>query len=180
MITPSPPQRRQGLTLTNWPNTERRFARLQRGDPHGLVGPGEHVLEREGQTHAQLRTLLACGAAAASAPTEHFAESAEAAEVPHEDFERVAEVEAARGPTASQPLLSVTVVQLTLLGVAQHLVRLRDLLEALLGVGRAFVLIRVMLERELPVRLLDLLGVRVAGHAQKLVVVGHAGVTPRT
>jgi ABC-type uncharacterized transport system permease subunit len=49
------------------------------------------------------------------------------------------------------------VVRLALLGIGQDVVRLRDLLEALLGVLVPRIAIRVILARELAVGLLDLL-----------------------
>src|SRR6185437_1991165 len=52
--------------------------------------------------------------------------------------------------------LAHLVVLLPLLGVAQHLVRIRDLFEALGGFGVARIFVRVVLRRELAVLLLDL------------------------
>uniref|UniRef100_A0A6B2EA55 Putative secreted protein n=1 Tax=Phlebotomus kandelakii TaxID=1109342 RepID=A0A6B2EA55_9DIPT len=55
-----------------------------------------------------------------------------------------------------EPLLAILIIDVALLLVRQHLVRLSDLLEALLSGGR-FVLVRMIFERQLPVRLLDLI-----------------------
>ena len=63
------------------------------------------------------------------------------------------------------------VVLLALLGVAEDVVGLGDLLEALLGLGVALVGVRVELAGELPVRLLDLGVGGVLGDAEDLVVV---------
>ena len=63
------------------------------------------------------------------------------------------------------------VVVLALVGVAEDVVRLRDLLEALLGLRVARVLVGVVLARELAVRLLDLVRRRLAVDAEHLVVV---------
>jgi len=62
------------------------------------------------------------------------------------------------------------VVGRALLRVLQHLVRLADLLELGLGV-RLLADVRVVLARELAVRLLDLVGARVASNPEHPVVV---------
>ena len=54
-----------------------------------------------------------------------------------------------------RPKLPHLVVLLSLVGVAQHLIRLRDLLEALGGLGIVLVFVRMMLRGELAVLLLD-------------------------
>ena len=59
-------------------------------------------------------------------------------------------------------------------GSDEHLVRLADLLEALLRRGVAGVAVGVVLARELAVRLLDLVGARALRHAQRLVVRRHS------
>jgi len=66
--------------------------------------------------------------------------------------------------------LSELVVDEPLLGVAEHLVGLGDLLELVLGVG-VLVLVGVEAQRHAAVRLLDLLLVGALGDAQGLVVV---------
>ena len=71
---------------------------------------------------------------------------------------------------AAQALVPVAVVELARLRVREHLVRLGDLAEALLGVGCVGD-VRVQLAREPAERLLDLGLVRVAADAQHLVVV---------
>src|SRR5262249_11816119 len=79
------------------------------------------------------------------------------------------------------PPRAEAVVTLPLLGVGQHLVRLADLLEALLGVAVG-VHVRVVLARQLAVSAADRVLVRVARDVQQLVVVGvaqrHAGSNP--
>ena len=73
---------------------------------------------------------------------------------------------------AVQAGLADLVVRRALLLAAQHLVRLRHFLEVLLRRPRvARVLVGVVLDRELPVRLLQGAVVRVAPHAQHLVVI---------
>src|SRR4029078_11515608 len=76
------------------------------------------------------------------------------------------------------PVLAEAVVELALLGVAEHLIRLGDLLEAILR-ARVLVDVRMVLARELPVRLADVLGARTARDAEGLVVVVEADRHPR-
>ena len=78
-------------------------------------------------------------------------------------------------PAPENGLRQRAVVLLALLGVAEDVVRLGDLLEALLGLLVAGVLVGVVLARELAVRLLDLVGRGLALDAEHLVVVlcGH-------
>src|SRR5690606_34395553 len=96
----------------------------------------------------------------------------EGAEVAHEDLERVREIEPAEAARtriragALDPGVAIAVVRRAPLRVAQDLVRLRRFLEALLGLLRPVVPVRVILQRKLPVGLLDRLAVRVACHAQ--------------
>src|SRR5262249_35582731 len=66
---------------------------------------------------------------------------------------------------------ALLVVLLALVGVGQHGVRLRDLLEALLGGLVAWVGVGVVGARELAVRLFDLVGGSVLGHAEDLIEV---------
>src|SRR5690606_4902370 len=71
------------------------------------------------------------------------------------------------------------IVAAALLGVLQDLVRLVHLLEALLGVLR-LVAVRVVLLRERPVGLLDLVLARVARDTEGLVVVPELHRRPHT
>ena len=71
---------------------------------------------------------------------------------------------------ARPPVRAEAVVARALLGVAQDLVGLGDLLEAVLGAG-LLVDVRVIFARELAVGAADVLGARVARNAQRLVVV---------
>ena len=118
---------------------------------------------------------LAREADAARLAAEKVAQPTEATEVAHEYVERVGEIDPLRRGRAAalEPRLAVTVVDAALIGIAQHLVGARDLLEAFLGLLRSLVLVRVMLERDLSVRLLDLFGRGFARHAKELIVVGH-------
>ena len=90
----------------------------------------------------------------------------------HDVGEREALAEAAGSRRGQR--VAAEVVHLPLLGVAQHVVRPRDLLEPLLG-GGVRVDVGVQLAGQLAVGLLDLLGTRVARDAEDFVqVVGHA------
>jgi hypothetical protein len=66
------------------------------------------------------------------------------------------------------------VVELAPLGVREHLVRLDDLAEALLGVGRLGD-VGVQLAREPAKRALDVVAARVARDAEELVIVALGG-----
>src|SRR5581483_2044560 len=91
-----------------------------------------------------------------------------------EEIADVAEVEVARREAAgAKTCMAVAIVELTCLRVREHLVRLRDLAEAHLRIGRVGD-VGVELPREPPERLLDLLLVGVARDAEKLVVVALA------
>ena len=75
---------------------------------------------------------------------------------------------------AAQARVPVAVVQLAGLGLREHLVRLDDLAEAVVGVGCVGD-VRVQLPRERAERLLDLGLGRVPGDAEQLVVVVFGG-----
>jgi hypothetical protein len=115
-----------------------------------------------------------CAAAAA----EQVVEAAETAEVAHEDVERVLEPEAAEaGRTAVRAALhtcvAVAVVRGALVGIPQDLVGLGRLLELLLGFLVAAVAVRMVLQRELAIGLLDGFAVRAPLHRQNLVIITH-------
>mmetsp|Transcript_3613 Transcript_3613/g.15856 ORF Transcript_3613/g.15856 Transcript_3613/m.15856 type:complete len:322 (+) Transcript_3613:2748-3713(+) len=105
-----------------------------------------------------LPLALAAGAAAAA--------GAEGVTAEHglENVEGAAAAAAAHAALL-QALLAVLVVDLPLLGIAEHLVRRGDLLELL----RVASLVGVVLDGRLAVRLLDLVGIRVLGHAEEVV-----------
>ena len=71
---------------------------------------------------------------------------------------------------ATAQRIAATVVEVTLLGILQHLVRLSDTLEPLSRI-RLLCHVGMQLHRKLAVRLLDLLRCRIARDAQDLVVV---------
>src|SRR5690606_33884012 len=89
---------------------------------------------------------------------------AETAEVAHEDVERVLETEPVEPAMAGVRTgfhsgMTEPVIGGTLFRIAQYLVRLGGFLELLLRLGIARVSVGVVSERQLPVRLLDDLGV---------------------
>jgi hypothetical protein len=88
-----------------------------------------------------------------------------------------AEVAEVRGVAAApQPLVAVGVVHPPALGVGQHLVRLRGLLELGLRVGVVGIDVGMQLPRQPPERLLHRRLVRLAADAEHLVVVArHQG-----
>src|SRR5512133_3790769 len=97
------------------------------------------------------------------------------AEERREDVGQAPEVEVRRleAPTAEAGVAEA-VVQLPSLGLGEHLVRLHDLLEALVGV-RSLGHVRMQLARQPAERLLDLCLVRVPADAQHLVVIPLSG-----
>jgi hypothetical protein len=70
-------------------------------------------------------------------------------------------------------LFTVAVICRTLFRVSKYLVSLRHLLEALFGVGRALIPVRVVFEGKLSISLLDLLGACLLRHSEQLIVVRH-------
>ena len=132
---------------------------------------GDHVGERDLEVVTQVRAALAAPApppAPAARRAEQLAEQivedvGEAAEV--------AEVEAGHAALGADAGEAEAVVGAPLLRVGEHRVGLGRLLEALLGVRIAGVAVGVVLERELAVGLLELVGARLARDAQDLVVV---------
>ena len=100
------------------------------GVVRSLPGKGVMVLERKGQ-------LLDDVKVPGAATTEERFQSAEAAEIPHEDLERLAQihmVETEPARAGADPRSSVAIVGGALLRIAQHFVRFGDLLELRLGV----------------------------------------------
>ena len=78
---------------------------------------------------------------------------------------------AAETACAAHSLMAELVVPRPLVGVAQHVVSLGSLLEFLLGAFVPRILIRVILQRRLPVSLLDLVGTGSALYFEHLVVI---------
>ena len=140
---------------------------------HRHLGTGHGLVER--QRHLHLQVLAAPGTARRAAAA--TATAAAATEHGSEDVAQVAEPGATGGAAhaavaaahAREPALGV--VLLALLGVGQHVVGVRDLLEALLGLRVAGVGVGVVLARKGPVGLLDGIRIGVLGHAEDLVEV---------
>jgi hypothetical protein len=149
-----------------------RLHRLERDLPGGAGDDiGEGDLDRGTHVGAAGRTPLAEHAAergVATAPEERL-----------EDVLDAAEPTAARAPAAgTQAIVAEGVVRLPLLGVRQHLVGLRRLLELLLGFGVVLVDVGMELARNPAERLLDLgLGGASLDAEQLVVVSGHAPVS---
>src|SRR5207245_8172508 len=103
----------------------------------------------------------------------------------HEDVERLGEVEVGEAePSArrSRPAHAgdaVSIVRGALLGITQHLVRFRDLLELLFGrrLLRGSDAVGMVLHGQAAIRLLDLCLARVARHAQQGVVVARLALS---
>jgi hypothetical protein len=83
----------------------------------------------------------------------------------------IAEIRGAGLSGACDALMAETVIASPLLGIRKHRVGLRDLLESLLGVGIVGIAIRMALERQLAIGLLELSLAAFAGDAKNLVVV---------
>jgi hypothetical protein len=118
----------------------------------------EHLLEEVGDPR-EVREVAAVAEAEPNLLEAAAVGAAEASE------SRCARAVVTRLPVGAEP-----VVAPPLLGVAQHVVGLGDLLEALLG-SRLLVHVGVVLARELPVRPPDLLVARPPGDTERLVVV---------
>src|ERR1019366_5513703 len=121
------------------------------------LGPEDRLLEGDLDVHAQVIAALRAGVGAApSAAAEEHVE-----EVEGRVKREVAEI-------GLRPVGDVAegVVALSLLGVAQHRVRLADLLELLLGALVTVVAVGVILHGELAIRSLELLRGRVARDAE--------------
>src|SRR5439155_3439327 len=107
-----------------------RPATIEGADAHGLRGPGGDLGQGELEGHLQVRATVPVASALAAA--EDRIEPAQVPEVAHEDVERLGQVErreaepapAASRPTPPQACFAVAVVDRTLVGIAQHLVRL--------------------------------------------------------
>src|SRR2546426_2252682 len=162
-----------------------RPATIEGAHAHGLRGPGGDLGQGELEGHLQVRATVPVASALAAA--EDRIEPAQVPEVAHEDVERLGQVEMGEPepalprprPTPPQARLPVAVVDRPLLGIAQHLVRLREPLEPLLGVV-ALVAIGVVVHRELAIGLLDVGLGSLARHAENPVVVRrpHASSSP--
>src|SRR6266540_2244499 len=153
-------------------------AHWDRGPTHGVV---------EGDSDLRLEVGAACGRPLPPAPSgEHAEQVPQVADVTETDVlepdpstgSRAAPTGEAAAPEARGSHAPDLVVLLALVLVAHDVVGRRDLLEPLLGGLVSGVGVRVVLLRELAVRLLDLRLRRVLRHAEHLVVVLVEPLTP--
>src|SRR6185503_17418408 len=137
-------------------------ARLGARDLDVGLGAEDRFLEAEVEVVAQV------GAASrASTPAaERVAEAEEVAQ----DVPEVREDRGIEAGRSAEPGVAVGIVALPLLGVAEDAVRLRGLLEPVLGFLVAGVPVGMVLERQLPVGRLDLGIRRVPRHPEDLVI----------
>ena len=127
------------------------------------------------QIAAALPTRAPAPAAAGAAPPPRSAAEQVGEDVPHPrgvEVEALKAAEASTGPAAGGERSRAAVVLLALLGVAEHVVGLGDLLEALLRRLVVGIAIGVVGAGEFAVGLLDLLRARLLVDPQGLVVVG--------
>src|SRR6185503_16244013 len=128
-------------------------------------------LERDLEVVAQIGAALRPAAPPAAA-AEHLAEAEEIAEVAEDVFEpgeRI-RIESARAGAADAGVAE-TIVGRPLVGVGDDRVGFRGFLEGFLGLVIAGVPIRVVLQRQLAVRTLDLLIRRVSSDSEDLVII---------
>jgi hypothetical protein len=175
---PAVPARRRGCTGSGT-GALATPARLQQAHPDLLGDPRPHLLQREGQADPDGLSLARIPTArhAASPASENLLEAAEPTKVSHEDLDGIREVEPAEARGAPYPLFAEPIVRGPLLGIPKDLVGLRDLLEAVLGLLRSLVAVGVVLQRELPIGLLDLFGGGAPGDAEALIVISHSVYT---
>ena len=132
------------------------------------------LLERQRELHTDGLALR--GATPAATSSEQVLQATEAPEIPHEDFHGIGEVEAtaeAATGTGLDSVLPESVVAGALVRIPQDLVRLRNLLEALLGLLGAIVTVWVVLQGHLAVGLFDFVLTGILGNPKQGVVVGH-------
>ena len=199
-MRPSPRHVGHGATVTNWPKNDRCARRTSPLPLHvaHVCGfePGSAPLPsqrshgssslrliffstprrdfRERERHRDLDVRAGARTTAARASAEQLLEAAEAAEVAHEDAERFGQIDVVEAAAARpQPRFAIAIVRGALLRIAQHVVRLRDLLEPLLGFLRAVVAVRVIRHRELAICLLDVVVGRRSLNAEDAVEIRH-------
>src|SRR2546423_2487127 len=75
---------------------------------------------------------------------------------------------------AAKSSLTIAIVQRAFVWIAQHVVSLGDRLEPLLGVFRSIIAIRMVLHRQLAIRLLDFVVAGAAHYTEHVVKISHA------
>ena len=190
-IRPVPRQRAHGCARMNSPSAVRvtcwmrpvppQSSHVETGVPGWTPSP-PHSAQRNRDLNRHFARDAGCrvfevdldlrrdvGSARAPRPGRHAEDVV--AEEGREDVGEASEVEGRRlEPAAAQPGVTEAVVQLPGLGLREHLVRLDDLLEALVRVGRIGY-VRVQLAREPPECTLDVGFAGRAPDAEHLVVV---------
>ncbi len=126
-----------------------------------LLAPERGLLE--GDLHVVAEIVAALRLAwVGPAAAEEILEYPTAAEDLAEDLERIMEAPAAKAACAAvESRVAMLVVERALLRIAQDFVSLTEFLEALFGGFIAGILVRVKLERELAIGLLDLVRLRI-------------------
>jgi hypothetical protein len=139
-----------------------------------LLAAAESLFERDPEVIAQIRTTTFLSAAtAAEEMVENPASASRSSKHLTEEVKGIVHAtptSASSTHAALEGSVTISVVGSTFLRIAQDIVGFGDLAEALLGSGIAGILIRVMLDRELAVRLLDILELDGSGDLQYLVV----------
>ena len=138
-----------------------------------------YILEREPYTGAEVRaaerlTSAASASEATKASEVKAATAEEVAEAAEDILHAHAAAEAsstAAGGTATDTGVTELIVALALVGVTQHVIGLGQLLELLLGLLIPGVLIGVVLDGELAIGLLQLVGRSALAHPEYLVVI---------
>ena len=138
-----------------------------------------YILEREAYTGAEVRaaerlTSAATAAEATKASEVKAATAEEVAEAAEDILHAHAAAESsstAASGTATDTGVTELIVALALVGVAQHVIGLGQLLELLLGLLIPRVLIWVVLDGELAIGLLQLIGRSTLAHPEYLVVI---------
>jgi hypothetical protein len=149
----------------------RAGARLAVDEPRQLqrlLAALGRLAQRDGQLLLQVVALLHPLPAAAPLPA---AEPEAAAEEVGELRQDVLDAREPLEPGLARPGVPIAVVELALLRVGEHLVGLRQLLEALLGVFVSRVAIGMVLHRKPAVRLLDLGDFAAPLHAEHFIVI---------
>ena len=157
------------------PRAAARVAGLLPRDLQRGLGAVRGFLERDLQVVAQVAAAAGAAPPAAAAEPEQIAQPAE--DVPEVVEDR--RVDAGPAGCAADPGVPEAVVSAPLLGVREHGVGFRRLLEPFLGGLVAGVAVRMVLEGQLAVGALDVRVLRGAGNAENLVVVArrHAFAT---
>jgi hypothetical protein len=126
----------------------------------------------EGQGHVEEKVIAGTGGrSGAGTPSSAKAKGEEILENIPERAEDIIEASNPAEPGTSQPFMTISVINPTLLGVPQNFIGLGSFLELLLRLLVSWIAIRVVLESELAIGLLYLLLTRLPGNTQDLVII---------